>query len=357
MMKKRTMILASVLLLCTLTACTGKQESTESITISESQQSYTLQDGEDITITSAGTYEITGEAKNVTITIKADETDEVELVLDSVSIVNDEAPAVYVASADKVSITTTDTQNSLQVSEENDQLDAAIYSEDDLELNGDGTLTITSASHGISVKDSLNIAGGSINITASKDGLHAEDNDDDTVGSVSVSGGAVNITAEDDGIHATTTVEIDGGTVDLTAAECVEGTYIKINGGDITINASDDGINASQKSSAYTPTVEINDGSLKITMGAGDTDGIDSNGNIYVNGGTIDITGQSTFDYDGEAKVTGGTIIENGTETNTITNQSFGGPDGAQNGGEGRFPNGDGNGGPGGMRPEEPKAN
>ena len=60
-------------------------------------------------------------------------------------------------------------------------------------------------------------------------------------------------------------------------------------------------------------------------MGQGDTDGIDSNGNIYINGGKIDITGNSAFDYDGTAQKNGGTIIVNGTETNTITNQMMGG--------------------------------
>lgn len=63
-------------------------------------------------------------------------------------------------------------------------------------------------------------------------------------------------------------------------------------------------------------------------MGAGDTDGVDSNGDICINGGTISITGQSTFDYGGKAEYNGGTIIENGEETNTITNQTFGGTGG-----------------------------
>ena len=60
-------------------------------------------------------------------------------------------------------------------------------------------------------------------------------------------------------------------------------------------------------------------------MGQGDTDGIDSNGNIYINGGTINITGNSPFDYDGTAKYNGGTLIVNGSQTNIITNQMMGG--------------------------------
>ena len=44
-----------------------------------------------------------------------------------------------------------------------------------------------------------------------------------------------------------------------------------------------------------------------------------------MNGGKIDITGQSPFDYDGIAEYNGGTIIVNGTTTNKITNQMMGG--------------------------------
>ena len=69
----------------------------------------------------------------------------------------------------------------------------------------------------------------------------------------------------------------------------------------------------------------MNDGSLTIVMGAGDTDGIDSNGNIIVNGGTINVTGQSSFDCDGTAQYNGGTIIVNGQQVTAIPNQMMGG--------------------------------
>lgn len=54
-------------------------------------------------------------------------------------------------------------------------------------------------------------------------------------------------------------------------------------------------------------------------MSSGDTDTIDSNGNLYINGGTLNITGQSPFDYDKEGKYREGTIIANGKETNELT--------------------------------------
>ena len=81
-------------------------------------------------------------------------------------------------------------------------------------------------------------------------------------------------------------------------------------------------------------------------MGAGDTDAIDSNGNIIMNGGTVSVTGNSTFDYDGYAQYNGGTIIANGQQVSEIPNQMMGGRGGFGNGGFGN--GGFGGGGRGG---------
>ena len=119
-------------------------------------------------------------------------------------------------------------------------------------------------------------------------------------------------------------IEINGGTFDLTAGEGIEATYVKINDGTITINATDDGINAGNKSNDYNVTIEINGGDITIDMAQGDTDGIDSNGDLFINGGTLNINCNSPFDYDGKVEYNGGTLIVNGSKTNSITNQ-FGG--------------------------------
>lgn len=166
------------------------------------------------------------------------------------------------------------------------------------------------------------INGGTFNVNSLDDGVHAN-------GDIQINKGTITIDSSDDGVHADGLLEINGGTINLTAAEGLEGTYVKINDGTIKISASDDGINAGNKSNNYSVTVEINGGDITINMGQGDTDGIDSNGNLYINGGKLTITGQSPFDYDGEAKYTGGEMIINGTKTTTITNQ-FGGMGGNQ---------------------------
>ena len=313
----------------------------------------TVSDGKTIEITEEGVYVISGTAKDCTIKVNADDTAKVQLVLDGVTITNSSAPAIYVVSADKCFVTTTDSENALTVSgsftaDGETNTDAVIFSKDDLVLNGVGTLTISSTDNGISGKDDIKITGGTYNITStadaieandsiricggtfniktSKDGLHSENDEDDTRGYIFISDGSFTINAASDGIQATTAVQIDGGTLNITASEGIEGTYVQINGGSIDISASDDGINGSQKSRAYsTPVIEINGGDITIIMGQGDTDAVDVNGNIIVSGGTINITAQSSFDYDGTAQYNGGTIIINGSQVDSIPQSMMGG--------------------------------
>ena len=111
----------------------------------------------------------------------------------------------------------------------------------------------------------------------------------------------------------------------INAAEGIEATQVILNDGSVSINASDDGINAGSKSNSLSVKIEINGGELTISMGAGDTDAVDSNADLIISGGTIDITAQSPFDYDGNCSYTGGTIIVNGTQTDSVTNQMMGG--------------------------------
>ena len=323
--------------------------------------------GSTVTITAEGTYLLTGTLENGSVIVDVSKEEKVQLVLDGVTIHSETFAAVYVRQADKVFITLAEGSTNVlsnggtftQIDDSN--VDAVIFSRDDLTLNGSGTLQISSpgghgivgkdevtitggtyqiaaANHAISGKDSIAISGGSFALAAYKDGLHSENDDDDTLGNITITGGDFVIQVYDDAIHATCQLQIDGGSFDITAAEGLEATFIQINDGVINIQASDDGINAARKSSACIPTVEFNGGTVTIVMGAGDTDGVDSNGNIIVNGGVINVTGNSTFDYDGAAQFNGGTIIVNGTVTNSIPNQMMGGGmRGGMMGGKGRM--------------------
>lgn len=312
----------------------------------------TLKDNEDILIDEEGIYVVSGNAKEVTIIVEVEDSEKVQIVLDGVTITNTDFPCIYVKNADKVFVTTTNSTNTLSVTgtftaDGETNTDAVIFSKDDLVLNGLGTLKISSSDNAVVSKDDLKVTGGSYDITcmnnalrgndsvviydgnftinSNDDGIHAENSEDTTVGYVYIGDGDFTITAVDDAIHATTILQIEDGNFVLNAAEGLEATYIRINDGNVEINASDDGINAARKSTISTPTIEINGGNITIEMGQGDTDAIDSNGNLYVNGGSININAQSSFDYDGQAQYNGGTVIVNGNEINTITNSMMGG--------------------------------
>ena len=311
-----------------------------------------LSSGEDVTISSEGVYIITGTASDTTIIVEAADTDKVQLVLDGVSITNSSMPAIYVKSADKVFVTTSDSESTLKVTgtfsaDGDTNTDAVIYSKSDLVLNGTGTLNLSSTGNAVSGKDDLKITGGAyvvtakedafeandsiavydgtFDITSDKDAFHSENSDDDTKGYVYLRNGSFKIAAGDDGVQATSYLMIDGGTLDITGAEGLEGTYVQINGGTINISASDDGINATQKSSAYNVVIEVNGGDITVLMGSGDTDAFDANGYICINSGTINITGNSAFDFDIAAELNGGTVTVNGEQITTIENSMMGG--------------------------------
>ncbi len=307
--------------------------------VTEFDESIVLEDNKDITLTESGVYYITGDVSNTTIIVEVDSEENVGLVLEDVSIINDTMPAIYIASADKVFITIVG-ENYLEVNGtstvDGTNLDAAIFSKEDLVLNGTGSLVIESAANGITSKDDLKITGGTYNITcenhgldandsiriadgditigAGNDGLHSEYEEEDS-GYIYIADGTLTITAGDDGIRANSYIQIDGGTIIVyDSYEGMEATQVYINSGYINIYSSDDGINATKKTS-NTVEIIIAGGVIIVEVGSGDTDGIDSNGTLTITGGEITITAPtSSIDVDNTITHTGGTVIVNGEE-------------------------------------------
>ena len=319
----------------------------------------TVKSGEDVTISEEGVYVISGTATDCTITVDADSTAKVQLVLDGVSITNADAPAIYVLSADKVFVTTASgSTNELTTTGEfaaigdATNIDGVIFAKDDLVLNGQGTLTInssasgivgkddvkvtggtyniTAAEHGIQGKDSVAIADGTFGITAGTDAIHAKNDEDLTLGYVYIAGGMFNLNGGSDGIEGYAVVQIDGGDITIDSEEGIEGTYIQIN----------------DKSSEYDIVLEINGGNVSVNMASGDTDAFDSNGSLFITGGTVNINAQSAFDYVANASMTGGTVTVNGEQVSDITASMMGGGMGGPQGGM----SGGGMGSRGGMR-------
>ncbi len=302
-------------------------------------------------IADEGVYILSGTYADSTVVVDAGDDAKVQLVLDGFNVKNSSAPAIYVKSADKVFLTAASDDNSIEVTgrykaDGSTNLDAAVFSRADLVINGTGSLEVISAAgNGISTKDDLKITGSSLYVKANedaleandsiriydgnivlesgKDALHAEDSDKST-GYIYIQGGSLDISAGDDAVRGTSLVQVDGGTLDIkTSQEGLEATHIQINGGDIDIYATDDGINAARKSNG-TVMIEVNGGDISVSMAAGDTDAFDSNGDLYIRGGDIDVTARSAFDADGTAEMTGGDVKVNGSAVTEITVQSFG---------------------------------
>ena len=207
-------------------------------------------DGNVITITSGGTYIISGTLTEGQLVVDADD-EKVQLVLDNTDITCATSAAIYVKSAGKTFITLAEgSENILMNTAEfetidDNNIDAVIFSKDDLALNGSGTLTInsenghgivskddlkitggtyniTAASHALSGKDSVRIAAGTFNLVSGKDGIHSENADDSSKGYVYIAGGEFTIDSTGDGIDASNIVQIDDGTFDITAGGGVE---------------------------------------------------------------------------------------------------------------------------------------
>ena len=219
--------------------------------------------GNIITISKEGTYVLSGALSEGQIVVDADSA-KVQLVLDNVDITCASSAAIYVKNADKTFITLAeDSENILMNTAEyeaidDNNIDAVIFSKDDLTLNGKGTLTInseyghgivskddlklvsgtcniTAKTHALSGKDSVRIAAGTYNLTSGKDGIHSENADDDEKGFVYIASGDFTIESTGDGIDASYVVQIDDGDFDITAgcgAENATKTHNDMPGGD-----------------------------------------------------------------------------------------------------------------------------
>ena len=232
-----------------------------------------------ITITSGGTYRLSGEYSGQ-VKIEAAKTDTVRLVLDNAKITNSTGAAINVVSAAEAIIYTAAGTTNTVADEANytatgdDDPDAAIYSTANLTLTGEGslsvkgayeegihttgglviasgTLEVNAANTGIKGKDYVDITGGIVNVTAAQDGIKSTNTDDESLGFTRLSAGSVTISAGDDGLKAPHTLEISGGTLNIEKSnEGIEAQYINILDGDVTVNSTDDGINASLKDSS-----------------------------------------------------------------------------------------------------------
>lgn len=334
-------------------------------------------DGQTVTITGEGTYLISGSLSNGSIVVDVEDSEKVQLVYDNVSITNESGAAVYVRQADKVFLTLAEGSENIIVSngtttEDDSNIDGAIFAKDDLTINGTGTLNVTSAAHGIVCKDDLVVTGGTYCITAEKQGfsgkdsvriadgtfeitsggdaIHSENEEDENKGFVYVADGTFTLNADGDGISASYVVQLDDGTYEITAGDGSANAQSKNpmsemepgnmqNGGGTPPNggtppqingqqnqdSTDTQINADNTNSTETESATESDSdtstkgikassALQINGGTyyidSADDSIHSNGDVYINAGTLELsTGDDGIHADNATDVSAGTIM------------------------------------------------
>ncbi|MBQ5956571.1 MAG: carbohydrate-binding domain-containing protein [Clostridia bacterium] len=202
--------------------------------------------------------------------------------------------------------------------------DDGIQAEDLIMINS-SDITIkggSSSDKGIKSEASIIIYSGDVSIDTEDDAINATE-------SVQIFGGKTTLSTKDDGIHADGSLIITGGTVIVEDSyEGLEAETISIYGGEISVYAEDDGINAcggndgSGTGNMFMDSFQNTTGSITIAGGTvyvnAKGDGIDSNGSIYISGGTITVdgpanNGNGALDYNTTATITGGTFIATGS--------------------------------------------
>ena len=261
------------------------------------------------TISSAGTYIISGTASDGQIVVNAGEDDKVQIVLAGVELTCNSGPCLNVQQADKVFVTLAEgTTNTLSdgsgftVGEE-DELDSTIYSTADISFNGTGTLKVNAtAGHGIHSKDDVVVTGGTYVITSTKTGILGKDcvkikdgtftitsqtdciksnkDDDDSKGFVSFDGGTFTLKSTDKGIQASKLVRLAGGnfTIESDDDTVHSDSKVLLCGANLNLSAGDDAVHANDQ-------LELNAGNITVTKCY---EGLEAY-EITVSGGTTEI--------------------------------------------------------------------
>ncbi len=312
-------------------------------TTSSASSSAVTVSGSTVTITRAGTYLITGTLTDGMLVVDAGESDKLQLIFSGVQISSSTSAPLYILKAEKVFVTLTDgTENALSGGEsfvaiDDNNIDGAVFSKQDLTFNGAGSLTVTSpaghgivckddlvftggkytvnaASHGLQANDSVRIANAAITIDAGKDGIHTENDENAEKGYFYMSGGSLNIEAEGDGISAAAFAQLEDGTIDILAGGGSEnGTKSNSGGygdfmggmggrpGGRAATASDDE-STSMKGIKATGSLLMNGGSITVNS-ADDT--LHANDSVAINGGKFNLkTGDDGVHADGNLVIT-----------------------------------------------------
>lgn len=275
-------------------------------------------DGQTVTITQAGTYQIAGTLGDGALIVESGENAKISLVLGGVNIKNSTGAAIQIATADDVTIELSEgTTNVLQSGEEVDIATAteseeasggALQSKADLKIKGKGSLTVlgylnngihctkdlkikngnisvTALGHGIKGKNSVTVSGGTVTVTSGKDGITSDETENEEKGFVTIEDGEIIITSVGDGVSAETTLTVTGDVISIISgggsANAQQKTDNMRDWWDFDNSASDDN-SASCKGLKAGKALVISGGS--ITIDAQD-DALHTDGDMTISGG------------------------------------------------------------------------
>ncbi len=353
-MKKIITIFMLIILLFSFTACSenidieklsddnnSSQDMTENILLlasdlftendkdtryDESSSTSIVLNEETVNIAAGGSYIVSGELADGQIVVEVGEDNNVWLVLDNATINSNSSAAIYIKSAKNVYITLAEnSNNTLSVSgeystDDENNVDAVIFSKTDISFNGNGTLNINAnfgngiegkddivfasgsyiinaQNKGINANDSIRITGANFNITSGKDGMQC-DNEDTGKGYIYVENGILNINSMQDCFDASGTLQLDDGTFELSSGGGFGGVLNTITVGEgagNSVQATDQLEHSMKAIKGFDMT--INGGQFSISSYE---DAIHSNNNLVLNGGVFTInTGDDAVHADG----------------------------------------------------------
>ena len=198
---------------------------------------------------------------------------------------------------------------------------------------GGSSCSPDSSMKGIKADSNVVIEAGKIEVNSRDDGIHSD-------GNLTITGGFSTIKADDDGVHAEKTLTVKDGVVEVTMAyEGMEAAQMNFEGGVTSVITTDDAWNAAGGSSSgggmgggfpggggrpgsggnSNYKINVTGGFHYLYVGTGDTDGMDSNGDINMTGGIVVIECRMNggmggmVDSDGNTSITGGKMLGFGT--------------------------------------------
>jgi hypothetical protein len=305
-------------------------------------------EGAYVVISAGGVYEITGVSSEKSLVVNTgDDPMDVTLILNNVQITSLAEPCIRVDQAKQFRLQLAPgsqnkllwgTEDMLQSPDPN-AAGAALYSADDMDIEGSGaltvygyrnngigckndldinsgTITVVAANNGIKGNDSVQIKGGTIAVNALGDGVKSSTTDKEGKGYVEITGGTLTVESMGDGVQAATELHVTGGTVSIVtrgdgledSSKALKGeTLVRITGGTVVLETQEDGVRA------VVGNVEITGGNLSIlALGDGICAGEKGSGvgDIRISGGSLNIhAGKQAAKARGGFQVNGCSLI------------------------------------------------